>query len=293
MMCLKEGIIVKLIGGLYTVKADDGKKYELKARGKFRHLGESPKVGDHVVFDDFYILNVKKRNNNLVRPPICNVDQAILINSAKQPDFSLQLLDRFLLQIELAGIRPVIVVTKIDLLTNEERARLEEMLSYYQKFYDILFISNKTGENVEQMKSILAHKISVFAGQSGAGKSSILNALDSSFQLNTGEISKALGRGRHTTRHVELYEICEGYVADTPGFSKLDLFNVTEEDIRDHFVDFATLSQQCRFRGCYHDHEPGCAVKRELEKGNIPQSRYRNYLQTLQELRQQKPRYPR
>lgn len=288
---MKQGLIVKLIGGLYTVRDEANRAYELKARGKFRHINESPKVGDRVTFDDEFIMTVLDRKNNLVRPPVANVDQALLINSARDPNFSFNLLDRFLMLIEDEGITPVIVVTKIDLLTPEELDELKEQLRYYESYYKVVYLSSKTKENVGALTDLFQGKISVFAGQTGAGKSSLLNALNPNFNLETNEISKALGRGKHTTRHSELLDVFGGLVADTPGFSKLDFFDIDLENVPVNFVDFFALSDQCKFRACTHINEPKCKVKEEVENGTILRSRYENYLLIYDEIKNQKPKY--
>lgn len=280
-----------MIGGLYTVLYDKDKTIEVKARGKFRHTNESPKVGDLVAFDDDFILEVEERRNSLVRPPVANIDQAILINSAKEPNFSFNLLDRFLLLIEHESVTPVIVITKVDLLSDKERQDLHDKLSYYAPYYDIYFVSSKTLENTEDLRGLFQDKVSVFAGQTGAGKSSLLNALDPSFDLETNEISKALGRGKHTTRHSELLPLFGGLVADTPGFSKLDFYDIKSQEVPDCFVDFFALSHECKFRGCTHTNEPKCKVKEELDKGNILASRYHNYTLILEEIKAQKIKY--
>ncbi len=288
---MKKGRITKLIGGLYTVLDEQNISHVLKARGKFRHKDESPKVGDMVTFNDDFIMTLFPRKNNLTRPPICNIDQAILIHSAKQPDFSFNLLDRFLLLIEHESIKPVIVITKIDLLTDEELRKLQEQMTYYEQYYDVYYLSNKSQIGVRDIKDMFNEKVSVFAGQTGAGKSSLLNSLNPEFKLETNEISKALGRGKHTTRHSELHPLFGGLVADTPGFSKLEFYDILEEEIKDCFVDFFTISSQCKFRGCTHINEPKCAVKAELEKGTILPSRYQNYVSITEEIKSQKPKY--
>lgn len=288
---LKEGRVIKLIGGTYTILGEDGIKTEVRARGKFRHQGESPKVGDNVTYHDDYLMTVYERRNNLMRPPVANVDQALLINSAKEPDFSFNLLDRFLLLIENEDITPVIVVTKIDLLSAEEVTELKAKLAYYESFYDVHYLSSKTKENVEAIEPILKNKISVFAGQTGAGKSSLLNAINPAFNLETNAISKALGRGKHTTRHSELLDVAGGLVADTPGFSRLDFFNIDLENVPVYFVDFFALSDQCKFRACTHLKEPKCKVIENVNNGKILPSRYENYKLIYQEIKDQKPRY--
>lgn len=288
---MKEGRITKLIGGLYTVVDKDFNYTELKARGKFRHTKESPKVGDIVSYDDEFIKKVKPRKNNLVRPPVCNIDQAILINSAKEPNFSFNLLDRFLLLIENEDITPVIVITKIDLLEDEELSNLKDKMTYYERFYQVVYLSSKTLENVDALNHLFEGKISVFAGQTGAGKSSLLNAINPELNLDTNEISKALGRGKHTTRHSELMEIYSGFVADTPGFSKLDFYDIELSNVPINFVDFFELSNQCKFRGCTHINEPKCKVKEEVSNGTILQSRYENYKMIYDEIKNQKPKY--
>lgn len=286
-----EGRITKLIGGLYTVVDKDNNKYNLKARGKFRHTKESPKVGDLVLFDDEFIKELLPRHNNLDRPAVSNVDQAILINSAREPFFSYNLLDRFLMMIENEDITPVIVITKIDLLTEEELEDLQSKLQYYEKFYKVVYLSAKKAINSEALNDLFKDKVSVFAGQTGAGKSSLLNAIDPTLELATNEISKALGRGKHTTRHSELIELHGGLVADTPGFSKLEFENIALENVAMNFVDFFALSDQCKFRGCTHINEPKCKVKEEVEAGNILHSRYVNYTIIYDEIKNQKAKY--
>lgn len=285
------GRIIKLIGGLYTVLDESNVSHLVKARGKFRHKNESPKVGDLVEFNKDFILKYSERKNNLARPAVSNIDQAIIINSAKEPGFSFNLLDRFLLLIEHESITPVIVITKIDLLSADELRILREKMKYYEKYYDVYFVSSVTFENTLQLKEIFRDKVSVFAGQTGAGKSSLLNALYPEFKLETNAISKALGRGKHTTRYSELLPLFGGLVADTPGFSKLEFVDILIDEIKDCFVDFFELSHECKYRGCTHINEPNCKVKEELEKGNILASRHHNYKTITEEIKEQKIKY--
>jgi ribosome biogenesis GTPase len=289
---MPKGTIIKLIGGQYTVLDDVSKeRFILKPRGVFRHLEISPKVGDNVIYNDDQILEVEPRENDLVRPPIANIDQAIILNAATSPAFSFNLLDRFLVLVEKESVHPTIVVSKMDLLSEAETAILKKKLAYYETIYPVYFVSVKDKESLEPLKALFKGKVSVFAGQTGSGKSSLLNALDIDLDLETGEISKALGRGRHTTRHSELHELYEGLVADTPGFSKLDFYDIDKEDLPLYYPDFFKLSSNCKFRGCMHINEPGCAVKKALDQGEILKERYENYLLIHHEIANQKKKY--
>jgi len=286
---LKNGRIIKLTGGLYTVMDEtDQSTTNLKARGLFRHTNESPKVGDFVTYDEDFIMTIKERENSLLRPPVANVDQAILIQSSKSPDFQFTLLDQFLLLIEHEEILPVIVINKIDLLTEKELLELKKAMTYYETFYDVYYVSAKDQTGIDALPDVFRDKVSVFAGQTGAGKSSILNALDASLDIKTDEISKALGRGKHTTRHTELIPLFGGLVADTPGFSKLDFSHINEDEVAHCFVDFFELSSQCKYRECKHINEPKCAVKDALEKGDILRERYDDYLYIINIVKEHK-----
>lgn len=274
-----KGLITKLIGGLYTVKTDTA-LYECKARGKFRHDKISPKVGDYVSFDEKnnYILTIDKRINELQRPPICNVTQAILVFSCKEPDFNIRLLDRLLVIIEYKKIKPIIVITKMDLLVSPlEKESLKKIVSYYEKYYKIVYTSSREKQGLEEIKYLLKENITVLSGQSGVGKSSLINAIDSNFSLKTNEISQALGRGKHTTRHTELLAISGGLVADTPGFSKIDLQELTLKDLEASFVEFKEYNSGCKYATCMHLNEPGCMVKQALKEKKILASRYESY----------------
>jgi ribosome biogenesis GTPase len=286
---LKNGRIIKLTGGLYTVLNEDNQLVtNVKARGLFRHTNESPKVGDFVTYDDSFIMTIEERENSLFRPPIANVDQAILIQSAKAPDFQFTLLDQFLLLIEHEDIVPVIVVNKIDLLTDDELIQLKKDMTYYESFYDVFYVSAKKQIGLELLPEIFRDKVNVLAGQTGAGKSSLLNALDAKLNIKTNEISKALGRGKHTTRHTELIPLFGGLIADTPGFSKLDFSHINEDEVAHCFVDFFELSSGCKFRECKHINEPKCAVKEHVKNGQILPVRYDDYLYIMNIVKENK-----
>lgn len=273
------GRIIKCISNDYTVLADD-KTYLCKSRGKFRKLQLTPLVGDLVKFDEqqCYILEILPRKNSLVRPPVANIDQAILITSVRHPDFSSHLLDKLITVVEFNHIKPIICFTKLDLLEEKEKAKMEKIISYYREIgYEVF-----TNTEVEKIKGIFKQKVSVFTGQTGAGKSTLLNNLDSTLQIKTGEISMALGRGRHTTRHTELLSIEGGLVADTPGFSALSLEELSPEDIRDQFVEFNQYRHLCKYKDCMHRKEQHCMIKEKVEDGTILKSRYDNYLNFIE-----------
>ena len=293
---MPEGKIVKALSGFYYVFSDN-KVIQCRSRGVFRKNKINPLVGDEVIFQaendlEGYILEVKERKNSLVRPPIANVDQAILVFSATEPDFSTALLDRFLVLIEFNQIRPIICITKIDLMTEAEKQSLEQVVQDYERAeYDVILTSSETDEGLEELIPFLNGVITVFAGQSGVGKSSLLNALRPDLELKTDQISNHLGRGKHTTRHVELIPIGDGLVADTPGFSSLEFTDIEQEDLNNCFPEIRKLSEACKFRGCLHLAEPKCAVKKGLENGEVPSFRYQHYKEFLEEIKDRKPRY--
>ncbi len=294
---MPEGQIRKAISGFYYVKSGDGNLVQCKGRGVFKIRGISPLVGDFVTIvqdgdNDATITEVHERKNELVRPPIANVDQALLVFSIVEPDFSLHLLDRFLTVIESIGIKPVICLTKKDVAGEKDLQQAVSATDYYRGIgYDVIGTFIGDPELFPLLQPYLEEKTTVLAGQSGVGKSTLLNTLIPELSLKTGEISEALGRGRHTTRHVELLEVAGGLVADTPGFSSLDFDHIEKEELRDYFVEMENVANECKFRGCLHLKEPGCAVKQKVETGDILQSRYNNYLQFLQEITDRKPRY--
>lgn len=272
------GKIIKQISNDYTVKVNDN-LYICKARGKFRKMNITPLVGDNVVIDEEnnYILEILDRKNELDRPSVSNIDQVVIVTSVKIPDFSSNLLDKLLTIIEFNNIKPIICFTKLDLLSNEELKSIKEIMNYYKKIgYEVY--SNTDNE----LKNIFKDKITVFAGQSGAGKSSLLNRLDSSLNIEIGEVSIALGRGKHTTRHTELIEVLGGFIADTPGFSSIDFRGMKKSDIRDNFIEFNKYREFCEYKDCMHINELNCEVKKKVEDSTIRNSRYENYLKFIE-----------
>ncbi|PAE07757.1 ribosome small subunit-dependent GTPase A [Terribacillus saccharophilus] len=294
---MPSGKIMKALSGFYYVLTEDGETYQCRGRGVFRKQKITPLVGDQVEFEaetkqEGYVLDVRPRKNELVRPPIANIDQAIIVTSAAQPDFSTALLDRFLVLVESKAIEPVIFITKMDMLSADQLSRIETFKKDYQQIgYSVEMLSSKEETNLEQVQLHMKDKISVIAGQSGVGKSSMLNAIDPRLDLETNEISESLGRGRHTTRHVELIPIGGGLVADTPGFSSLEFTELEAEELPTCFPEFRERQDECKFRGCMHHKEPKCAVKLAVEAGDIPEYRYTHYLQFLEEIKSRKPRY--
>lgn len=277
------GRVIKLISNKWTVEAE-GRLYECSSIGKFKYLKVTPIVGDLVEFDasNNLITRILPRKNELIRPPVANVDQAIILTSCKQPEFSSNLLDKMLVIIEYNNIKPIICFTKYDLLDNTKR--IDEVISYYKKIGYKVFIN----KNTDEIKNVLKDKVSVLTGQTGVGKSSLLNKLRADLNLPTGEISKALGRGRHTTRHVELLKISDGLVADTPGFSQLDFIGMDKKDIKDNFIEFYQNQDKCKYQDCIHIKEDGCYVKSLVKEGKIMSTRYENYKRFIEQINEKK-----
>lgn len=275
-----EGLIIKNISDLYVVKSND-KIYNCKAKGLFRKKCITPTVGDKVIFDEgkMVITDILTRKNILVRPPISNVDQAIIVMSVINPTFSTNLVDKFINIIEYNNIKPILCLTKLDLL--EDKTSIKKYVDYYKSIgYEVIL-----NTEIEKIKDILKNKITVITGQSGVGKSTLLNKLDENLSLKTNEISYALGRGKHTTRHVELINLFDGYVADTPGFSSLTFIGMKKEDIRDNMIEFNNYKDKCRYKDCMHLKEDECEIKKMVQNGTILKSRYENYEKFVNEIK--------
>lgn len=268
-----KGRIIKNISNDYTICCSDGTVYTCKPRGKFRLNEITPLVGDIVEFDEInnYILNIEPRTNELIRPSIANIDIAVVVTSVKKPDFDTVLLDKTLTIISYNNINPIIYLTKLDLLNEDEKKIIDKYYQYYHKIGYIVITNPK-----DLIKKI-TDKTVVFTGQSGAGKSTLLNKINPYLKLKTDEISDALGRGKHTTRHTELYDIDGTFIADTPGFSKIDFIGMKDIDIRDNMKEMFDNLEYCKYKDCMHTSEDGCHVIELVKNNEILKSRYNNY----------------
>lgn len=295
---MAKGQIRQSLSGYYDIFSE-GKTYRTRARGNFRKKGQTPLVGDYVEFkadneNEGYVLKILGRKNHLVRPPVANVDCAIVVTACIEPDFSSNLLDRQLVMLSENEIVPILYFSKADLMDETTKERMLPVFDYYSKYYRTV-VSEKNMPDEELVSALLeeAGNVLVVMGQTGAGKSTLLNRLDPKLKLETGEISKALSRGRHTTRKVSLMDVKGHLVADTPGFSSFELREIEKERLSSLFEDFNEYSPQCRFRGCLHLNEPDCAVKAAVLEGKILESRYENYKLFQKMIQEQKPRYKR
>ena len=288
-----QGKIIKGIAGFYYVHVAGSGLYECKAKGIFRNQSVKPLVGDDVeitVLDEEARLGnltaILPRKNDLIRPAVANVDQALVIFAAAKPKPNLNLLDRFLIMMEQQQVHTVICFNKMDLVSEEEIQNLKAI--YEPCGYEILFTSASAELGLTEIREHLLGKTTVVAGPSGVGKSSLINLLQPQAQMETGAISEKIERGRHTTRHSELFVVEDGYICDTPGFSSLYLTDLEKEELQVYFPEFDEHRETCRFQGCQHVKEPGCAVKEALADGKISQSRYENYINLYDELKQRR-----
>lgn len=267
-----EGLITKILSDKCYVKTIE-EVVVCGLRGKFRTQKLLPLVGDKVIIDKEkkVIEKILPRKNTIRRPSVSNITQGLIVASVKKPDLDTNLIDKILVELEFNSIKPVICFTKIDLLDKSELKDVFKIINYYKTIYPVYY-----NTEIDEIKKIFKNEITVFIGQTGAGKSTLLNKLDNSLSLKTGEISEALGRGKHTTRHVEIIEILDGMLLDTPGFSALEFPNMMQNEIRDAFIDFSEYP--CPYRDCMHIKENDCNVKKAVVNGDIPEFRYQDYL---------------
>lgn len=297
------GIIYQSISGFYYVWSEN-QSYATKPRGNFRHLQMKPLVGDYVKFEldeedpqsIGRLIEILPRQNELKRPNVANVDYALVVTSLTEPEFSYNLLDYFLVSVESHQIEPLIILSKYDLLCQQlgnKRAedKLKEIKALYQSVGYQVYEIDQGSDRLDTLKSAITEGTYVVMGQSGVGKSTLLNQLIPTALINTAEISDSLNRGKHTTREVTLYRYHDGLLADTPGFSSVDFDQIQKEDLAKTFPEIREAGYNCRFRSCMHVNEPHCQVKKEVENGSIASSRYQNYLQILEKIEQRKPKY--
>lgn len=291
-----QGKIVKGIAGFYYVHVAESGIYECKAKGVFRKEKIKPLVGDNVEIDILdeteklgNIVQILDRKNELIRPAVANIDQALVVFAVTEPKPHFNLLDRFLVMMESKEIPVVLCFNKVDIASKPE---IQELKDIYQECgYPVIFTSALEADKMEDIKDVLRGRTTAIAGPSGVGKSSIINLIQENIQMETGSISQKISRGKHTTRHSELITINEdSYIMDTPGFSSLYVNDFEKEELKYYFREFAPFEGKCRFQGCDHIHEPSCAVKQALEEGRIHEVRYKDYLEMYQEL-QNKKRY--
>lgn len=289
-----QGKIIKGIAGFYYVHVVHSGIYECKAKGIFRNKKIKPLVGDNVEIDIIdeekrigNIVEIAERTNELIRPAVANIDQSLVVFAVMRPDPNINLLDRFLVMMERQDVSVIICFNKVDLVPEEELIELRD--TYVNAGYHVIFTSTLNGNGVEDVKRILIGKTTAFAGPSGVGKSSMLNAIIPDANSETGGISEKIGRGKNTTRHTEIFNLeDETYIMDTPGFTSLYTNDFEKEELKWYFPEFREYEGKCRFNGCIHENEPDCAVKGALEEGKISESRYKNYLQMLDEIKNRK-----
>lgn len=288
-----QGKIIKGVAGFYDVAVGEN-IYRCRAKGIFRNQNVKPLVGDWVEIEildekdmEGNLTKILSRSNELIRPAAANVDQAIVVFAAKKPKPNYNLLDRFLMTMEKQDIPVIVCFNKKDLAKEKELEQLETI--YENCGHQVVFISAREGNGIDEIRDLIQGKTTVLAGPSGVGKSSLMNQLNPDANMQVGAVSEKIHRGRHTTRHTELIMIEEGtFVLDTPGFSSLFIDSFEKEEVKDYFREFAPYEEQCRFLGCSHTHEPDCGVKKALEEGKISRIRYENYVNIYQELKEKR-----
>ncbi len=275
-----EGKIIKLNRNIFTVLLNDGTRLECLTRGRLRNENINPVVGDNVVINlaDKMIEKVLQRKNELIRPLVSNIDKLIIVESTQIPRFSTYMIDKLLVLANKNKIEPIICITKLDKLSFREKIIIFKDIRYYKK----IGIKVYKNTEIDKIKKEIKNNVVALTGQTGAGKSTLLNKIDKNLHLNTDDISVALGRGKHTTRIVELFELSDGLIADTPGFSSLDLTGLTANDLKDGFIEFGN---NCKYKSCMHVREDGCNVIKRVKDKRISEFRYKNYLKLLEELK--------
>ncbi|MEG0291354.1 MAG: ribosome small subunit-dependent GTPase A [Anaerovoracaceae bacterium] len=286
-----EGLIIKGIAGFYYVKTHDGKVYQCKARGLFKKKGITPFVGDNVIFEiledgDGIIDEILPRKNQYIRPPIANIDMFVVVTSATSPQPNPRVIDKFLVMAEKSQAEIILCINKIDIATKEE---IENLKDIYGNIYKMIFVSGEKSIGIEQLRNALSKKKTAFAGPSGVGKSTLINKLEPRMNLETGEISAKTNRGKHTTRHVEIFDMSfGGMIFDTPGFTAFDVLEAEAAELQFLYPEMDDYIGECRFDNCRHLKEPGCAVLNAKDKGDIHNSRYESYKSQMEEIINQK-----
>lgn len=286
-----QGKIIRGIGGFYYINAGNS-IYECKAKGSFRKDGIRPLVGDDCIIDILdeknrlaNITSILPRHSEIIRPAVANVDQAMIIFAISRPEPNFNLLDRFIIQISQKDLPCIIVINKMDLADDDQRREIEE--AYVACGCKVVFTSVSNREGVEEIRKLIKGKTTTVAGPSGVGKSSMINLLQSAVKMQTGVLSDKIDRGKHTTRHSELIPIDEDtYILDTPGFSSLNLFDVSTDTLKDYYYEFEDYAAECRFLDCKHISEPDCGVKKAVESGEVSRLRYENYLTLYRECKE-------
>jgi len=288
-----QGVIIRGVGGNYYVDTND-EIIECRARGLFRNQNIKPLVGDRVIIrlteenkSSGYIEEILERKNEMKRPLVSNIDQIIIVFAVKNPEPSFLLLDKLLIASEINNLKPIICFNKCDLVDEEYISKYMDI--YKNTGYKIIFTSRFNSNLLDEFKELLKDKISLFSGPSGVGKSSLMNAIDNGFELKTGEISEKLKRGKHTTRHAEIYKLnFGGFAVDTPGFSSFDINEIDFYELSDYYPEIREHGENCKFNNCIHDKEPSCAVKEAVKSKEISEIRYNNYIKLLYEIKSNK-----
>ena len=287
---MKQGIVIAGVSSFYDIMTDEG-VVRCKARGSFRQEKKIPVIGDRVTYSDKgYLERIEARTSYLIRPPVANADQAMLVMAVHAPEPNWHMLDRLLAEVSEQSIVPILIFNKCDLIgTGDGCDTVRDVMNIYRSAgYTVRLVSAYTGEGLEDLRSGLAGHLTVLAGPSGVGKSSLLNALIPGLHQETGKLSEKIERGRNTTRHARLIPLeGGGYVADTPGFTSLYLGHVDYRKLETYYPEFEDYRQICYFTGCSHITEPGCAVRQAVEDGVISKLRYENYVSLYQEIKQE------